>query len=196
MVNNLLQCRSGSENESHSVVSDSLQPHGLYRPWNSPGQNTGMGSLSLLQGIFPTQGWNPGLPHCRQILYQLSHMGSPCRKQYRRPGFNYLPNAAERTHHQGQETHSPQARQLPCGKSWRSIKTISWSNSLTKNITFVREVTRHLSSFVTSVVFDLDLWKNPLNFDRNLTKLLGSGVVWRLGVWALELNRMGLESWL
>ena len=88
MVNNLLQCRSGSENESHSVVSDSLQPHGLYRPSNSPGQNTGMGSLSLLQGIFPTQGWTPGLPHCRQILYQLSHKGSPCRKQYRRPGFN------------------------------------------------------------------------------------------------------------
>ena len=52
-------------------------PHGLYRPWNSPGQNTGVGSHSLLQGIFPTQGSNPGLPHCRQILYQLSHKGSP-----------------------------------------------------------------------------------------------------------------------
>ena len=46
-------------------------------PWNSPGQNTGMGSLSLLQELFPTQGLNPGLPHCRQILYQLSHKGSP-----------------------------------------------------------------------------------------------------------------------
>ena len=44
---------------------------------NSPGQNTGVGSLSLLQGIFPTQGWNPGLLHCRQVLYQLSHQGSP-----------------------------------------------------------------------------------------------------------------------
>ena len=44
--------------------------------WNSPGQNTGVGSRSLLQGIFPTQGSNPGLPHCRQILYQLSHQGS------------------------------------------------------------------------------------------------------------------------
>ena len=42
-----------------------------------PGQNTGMGSHSLLQGIFPAQGWNPGLPHCRWILYQLSHQGSP-----------------------------------------------------------------------------------------------------------------------
>ena len=53
--------------ESCSVVFDSLA--------NSPGQNTGMGSLSLLQGIFPTQGLNPGLPHCRRILYQLSHKG-------------------------------------------------------------------------------------------------------------------------
>ena len=57
----------------NSVVSDSLQPHGLYSPWNSPGQNTGVGSLSLLQGIFPTQESNPGLPHCKRILYQLSY---------------------------------------------------------------------------------------------------------------------------
>ena len=66
-----------SESESHSVVSNSLWPHGLYSPWNSLAQNTGVGSLSLLQGIFPTQGSNPGLPHCRRILYQLSHKGSP-----------------------------------------------------------------------------------------------------------------------
>ena len=43
-------------------VSDSSLPHGLYSSWNSPNQNTGVGSLSLLQGIFPTQGLNPGLP--------------------------------------------------------------------------------------------------------------------------------------
>ena len=48
-----------------------------YSPWNSPGQNTEVGSLSLLQGILPIQGSNPGLPHCRQTLYQLSHKGSP-----------------------------------------------------------------------------------------------------------------------
>jgi len=58
-------------------MSDSLQPHGLYSPWNSPDQNTGVRSLSLLQGIFPTQRSNPDLPHCRQILDQLSHKGSP-----------------------------------------------------------------------------------------------------------------------
>ena len=51
-----------------------LQPHGLYSPWNSSGQNTGVSSLSFLQGIFPTQGSNPGLPHCRWILYQLGNV--------------------------------------------------------------------------------------------------------------------------
>ena len=69
-------------------MSNSLRPHGLYSPWNSPGQNTGVGSCSLLQGTFPTQGSNSGLPHCRRILYsgslhcrrilyQLSYQGSP-----------------------------------------------------------------------------------------------------------------------
>ena len=48
--------------ESHSVVSDSLQPHELYSPWNSPGHNTGVGSLSLLQGIFPNPGTEPRSP--------------------------------------------------------------------------------------------------------------------------------------
>ena len=63
-----------------TVVPDSLWSHGLYSPWNSPGQDTGVGSLSLLQGIFPTQGSNPGPPHCRWTLYQLSH---------KRRGLNY-----------------------------------------------------------------------------------------------------------
>ena len=49
----------------------------MYSPWDSPDQNTGMGSCSLHQGIFPTQALNPGLPHCRWILYHLSHQGSP-----------------------------------------------------------------------------------------------------------------------
>ena len=66
-----------NESESCSVVSNSLRPHSLYSPWNSSGQNTGVGSLSLLQGFFPTQGSNPGLPHCRQILYQLRHKRNP-----------------------------------------------------------------------------------------------------------------------
>ena len=67
---------------SHGAVQaaqlcPTLWPHGLHSPWNSPGQNTGVDSFSLLRGIFPTQGANLGLPHYRKIFYQLSHKGSP-----------------------------------------------------------------------------------------------------------------------
>ena len=74
-----LQGRSSfREDHTLSLVSDSLRPHGLQPigllcPCDSPGKNTGLGSHSLLQGIFLTQGSNPGLLHCRQILYCLSH---------------------------------------------------------------------------------------------------------------------------
>ena len=72
------------ESVSHSFVSNSLQAHGLYStrllcPWASPGKNIGVGFHSLLQGIFSTQGLNPGLLHCRQTLYSLSHQGSPMK---------------------------------------------------------------------------------------------------------------------
>ena len=75
--------------ESCSVVSDSLRPHRLYSTWNSSGQNTGVGSLSLLQGMFPTQGSNPGLPHCRWILYQLNHKGT---RDLHKEGAQYIPD--------------------------------------------------------------------------------------------------------
>ena len=72
-----LQIRVKSQSVSCSVVLDSLQlyrhsPARLLCPWNSPGKNAEVGSHSLLQGIFLTQGLNQGLLHCRQILYQLS----------------------------------------------------------------------------------------------------------------------------
>ena len=89
----LYHIRVGSncpESESRLVVSDSLwphrlltidpidyRPHRLYNPWDSPGQNTGVSSHSLLQGICSTQGSNPCLWHCSWILYQLNHKGSP-----------------------------------------------------------------------------------------------------------------------
>ena len=57
-------------------MSDCLQPHGLCSPWNSPVSNNEVGNDSLLQGTFLTQGLNTGLPHCRWILYHLSHQGS------------------------------------------------------------------------------------------------------------------------
>ena len=71
-----------SESDSPSVVSGSLRPHGLYNPWNSPGQNTGVGSLSLLQWIFPTQESSWGLLHFRWILYHLSYQGSPSKHYF------------------------------------------------------------------------------------------------------------------
>ena len=64
------------ESESQSVISDSLQPHGLEQSIEFSRQEYGVDSLSLLQGIFPTQGSNLGLLHCRRILYQMSHKGS------------------------------------------------------------------------------------------------------------------------
>ena len=81
------------ENVSHSVVSDSLQPHGLKPPrlvclWDSPGRNTGMGCYFLLQGIFLTQGSNLGLLPCRQILYRLNHQGSLASPQLWLNGLN------------------------------------------------------------------------------------------------------------
>ena len=69
-----------NESESCSVVSDCLWPYGLYSSWNSPGQNTGVGSLSLLQPFFLTQEWNQGFQLCKRILYQLSYQGSPVTK--------------------------------------------------------------------------------------------------------------------
>ena len=66
------------ESKSHSVTSE--EPARLLSLWNSSGQNTGVGSHSLLQGICPTQGLNPGLPRRRWILYCLSHQASLCQK--------------------------------------------------------------------------------------------------------------------
>ena len=64
----------GMKSESHSVMSSSLQPRGLYSPWNSPGQNTGVGSHFLLQGIFLTLGSNPGLLHYHLSQYSPSFL--------------------------------------------------------------------------------------------------------------------------
>ena len=92
----------GSERKwSRSVVSDSLRGQGLeptrrLRPWDFPGKSTGVGCHFLLQGIFPTQGSNPGLPHCRQTLYRLSHQGSwkgsfkPSVRAHPSPSFKWV----------------------------------------------------------------------------------------------------------
>ena len=76
VFNNMVLLVIFLESESCSVMSDSLRPHRLCGPWNSLGQNNGVGSFSLLQGIFPTQKLNWDLLHCRWILYQLNYQGS------------------------------------------------------------------------------------------------------------------------
>ena len=84
--NNWCPFKKKFESISLSVMSDSLGPHGLQHirllcPWTSPGKNTGEGCHSLLQEIFPVQGWNSGLLHCRQVLYQLRGHTSRERRQ-------------------------------------------------------------------------------------------------------------------
>ena len=73
------QNQKGGESEV-AQSCPTLRPHGLWPtrllcPWGFPGKSAAVGSHSLLQGIFPTQGWNLGLLHCRQTLYHLSHQG-------------------------------------------------------------------------------------------------------------------------
>ena len=65
------------ESESHSVVSDSLRPHGLCSLWNSPGQDTGVGSLSLIQGIFSIPGIEPRSPSVQADSLPAEPQGKP-----------------------------------------------------------------------------------------------------------------------
>ena len=97
-----------SESGSHSVVSDSLRYHGLYSPWNSPGQNPGVGGLCLLQGIFPSQGLNPRLPHCRALLHQLSY--------------------------EGNSTLGTQSLKNPSAKQENRVQSLDWEDPLEKEI--------------------------------------------------------------
>ena len=124
------------KSESHSVTSNSLQPHGLYGPWNSLGQNVGVGSRSLLQGIFPIQELNPGLGHYRRnsipaeplgktkntgvgslsllqwtFLTQESNQGSPALQTDSLPV--QLPGKPEKKNihtHQKKYTHTPKLK--------------------------------------------------------------------------------------
>ena len=80
-------CEKKKRKWSRSVVSDTLWPHRLLPampllPWDFPGKNTGVGCHFLLQEIFQTQGSNPGLPHCGQMLYHLSHQGRIFKKLF------------------------------------------------------------------------------------------------------------------
>ena len=122
------------ESESCSVLSNSLQSHGLYSPWNFPGQNTGVGSHSLFQGIFPTQGLNPGLSHCGWILYQLSHQESPVILEWVAYCFS------SRSSQSRNWTGSPalQADSLPAELPGRAVTSTKYGLFLIKEITIMK----------------------------------------------------------
>ena len=106
---------------SQSVVSDSLQPHGLWPtrllgPWDFPGMNTGVGCHFLLQGIFLTQGSNPGLPHCMRTLYHLSYQGSLC--VYIPGGASGKEPACQCKRHKGHR-FDPWVRKIPWKRAWQ-----------------------------------------------------------------------------
>ena len=121
-----------------SVVSDSVLPYGLYPtgllcPWNSPGENTGVGCHFLLQGIFLSQELNWGLLHCRQIPYQLSHQGSPGVKHMPiiYPSHFSSPRVTRPHEHTKTCTHLPPATSPTVAQNWKPSKNPStgeWTN--------------------------------------------------------------------
>ena len=110
---------SAYESESRSVVSSSLQPHSLNSSWISLDQTIGVGSPSLLQRIFPTQGLNPGLPHCKQILYKLSYQGSPSTYNGMVFSFNMEGNHVTHSNMDEPTCH------LGCYTKWNKWKSLS-----------------------------------------------------------------------
>ena len=110
---------SAYESESRSVVSSSLQPHSLNSSWISLDQTIGVGSPSLLQRIFPTQGLNPGLPHCTQILYKLSYQGSPSTYNGMVFSFNMEGNHVTHSNMDEPTCH------LGCYTKWNKWKSLS-----------------------------------------------------------------------
>ena len=107
---------------SCSVVSDSLQPQGLWSsgllcPWDSPGKNTRVDSHALLPRIFPTQGLNPGLLHCRQILYCLNYQFSSVQFSHSIMSDYLWPRGL-------QHTRSPCRSPFP--RAWSNSWPLSW----------------------------------------------------------------------
>ena len=113
---------------SHPVMSDcdpmdhSLPGTSVHR--DSLGENTGVGCHALLQGIFPTQGWNPGLLHCRWILYQLSHKGIPFSHKSL---FNPHHTHKKESHKVGSErlNNVPKVAKLGSGRAGLQIQAVT-----------------------------------------------------------------------
>ena len=143
-----------------------LRPLGIYSPWNSLGQNTGVGSLSVFHGLFPTQGSNPGLPHCMQILYQLSHKetqehwsGWPIPSPVDLPDSGIEPGSS-----------ALQVDSLPTELSGKPIYSLLRSITLTVNIW-----TKHIYYLIQQIYFfkyrSITLWVNK-KFNINILPYL------------------------
>ena len=128
--------------ESESLLSrvQLLQPQS---PWNSPGQNTGVGSHSLPQGIFPTQGPNPDLPHCRQILYQLSYQGGPSKgmAQPKCNDYSHLKEISSKIY------ANSQGMNLCClGYCWLSLQTLLFFSQTPLQFSFPKTLRKFFNS--------------------------------------------------
>ena len=134
--------------------------HGLYSPWNSLGQNTEMGSLSLLHGIFPTQGLNPGLLHCRRILYQLSHnqKGQIIKEGTSKAGIGWKLGLLHRTVSQAVY---PKVQFLKGMKSTTPVNTwiIRMQNSLTADVETSHNIALSQSVIQSKAQLSLILWR-------------------------------------
>ena len=151
------------ESESCSVLSNSLQSHGLYSPWNFPGQNTGVGSHSLLQGIFPTQGLNPGVPHCGWILYQLSHQESPVIPEWVAYFFS------SRSSQSRNWTGFPalQAESLPAEPPGRAVASTKYGLFFIKEITIMKIMNISNKRLVMATKINIQVWNAVLVICHN-----------------------------
>ena len=124
---------------NHSVISDSLWPHGLepttlLHPWDFPGKDTGVGCHFLLQGIFLTQGSNSGLLHCRQTLYPLSYQGIPCgcrqKKTHTHPVRLYSYRTKNNYNYIWGYILLEDKEKVQCPRNWECLKAEKWDRQL------------------------------------------------------------------
>ena len=167
---------------THSVVSNSLRPHGLglarlFCPWDSSGKNTGVGCHFLLQKSFPTQGSNPDLQHCRQTLYHLSHQGGSRKER----------NNKDEEHRKTCQTFFKSLRNGKlsalcfCMPKWLCL-----TNDQIKSLKHVEQ----WSHFIVPIKYIFNWLDRMALFDISITKFRKE-----MNVWTLDLNQKTSRVW-
>ena len=136
--------RRSKWSENRSVMSNSLWPHGLYNPWNSPSQNTWVGSCSLLQGIFTIPGIKPGSPAWQANSLPAELQGSPCKRRscrysHKRPSYNdsrWLQEPQRATIHWLREDGAGKGRGHGRQHSWGNSGVSNQKNAATAKRSF------------------------------------------------------------